>query len=315
MKTGFIGLGSMGKGIARNLLKAGHEVHAYNRTTSRAEELAADGAHVARTITEAAAPGTVLTMLADDRAVEQSVFGEGGVLAALPRGGLHVSLSTISVALSERLAEEHARHGQHYVAAPVFGRPQAAQSAQLVVLAAGPAEAVETARPLLEAIGRKLFTVGSRAPQANVVKLAGNFLIASMIEALSEALALARKSGVEPGKCLEILNTVFQSPVYETYSRIIAEEIFEPAGFKMLLGLKDVRLVLAAGDAAAVPMPLASLIRDHLISGVARGMGEIDWSALSRVVAEDAGLENRNPNGENRSAKDENRKAKTETRS
>ncbi len=290
MKIGFVGLGQMGSGIARNLVKAGHEVHAYNRTASRAEELAADGAQVARTIADAAATGLVFTMLSDDHAVEQCVFGEDGILAALPRGGLHVSLSTISVDFSRRLAEEHAKRGQEYVASPVFGRPQFAESAQLLVVAAGPERAVQKARPLLEAIGRKLFVLGSDAPLANVLKLSGNFLIASMLEALSETFALAGKSGIEPLKCLEILNNIFQSPVYEIYGKIIAEERFEPPGFKMLLGLKDVRLALAAGEAAAVPMPLASLIRDHMISGIARGMGEIDWSAIARVVAEDAGL-------------------------
>jgi len=290
MKIGFVGLGNMGSGMARNLLKAGHEVHAYNRTASRAEELAADGARVAKTIAGAAAPGIVFTMLADDHAVEECVFGDGGILASLPRGGLHISLSTISVALSRRLAEEHSRHGQEYVSAPVFGRPQAAASAHLVVVAAGPAEAIEKARPMLEVMGRKLFILGTDPPQANVLKLSGNFLIAAMIEALGEAFALARKSGIEPLKYLEIMNTLYQSPVYETYGRIIAEERFEPAGFKMLLGLKDVRLVLAAGEAAAVPMPLASLVRDHMVSGIARGMGEIDWSAIGRVAAQDAGL-------------------------
>jgi len=289
MKIGFVGLGNMGSGIARNLIKAGHEVHAYNRTRTRAQDLSREGALVA-TVSEAAATGTVFTMLADDQALEQCVFGDDGILASLPRVGLHVSLSTISVALSRRLAEEHSKHGQQYVAAPVFGRPQAAESAQLVVVAAGPAQGIEKVRPLLEAIGRKLFVLGTDAPQANVLKLAGNFLIASMLEALSEAFALARKSGIDPLKYLEILNTLYQSPVYETYGRIIAEERFEPPGFKMLLGLKDVRLVLAAGETAAVPMPLASLVRDHMISGIARGMGEIDWSAIGRVVAEDAGL-------------------------
>jgi 3-hydroxyisobutyrate dehydrogenase-like beta-hydroxyacid dehydrogenase len=290
MKIGFIGLGNMGIAIARNLLRAGHEVHACNRTSSKAEELARDGATVAKTIADAAATGLVFTMLADDRALEECIFGDKGILASLPSGGLHVSLSTISVALSRRLAEEHAKHRQDYVAAPVFGRPHMAEAGQLAVLAAGPARAIEKARPLLEKIGRKVFTLGEEAPRANVVKLAGNFLIASMLEALSEAVALAVKSGIERSSCLEILNAIFQSPVYEGYGRIIAEERFEPAGFNMRLGLKDVRLVLAAGEAAAVPMPLASLVRDHLISGIARGMGEIDWSALSRVVAQDAGL-------------------------
>lgn len=301
MKIGFAGLGNMGSGIARNLLKAGHEVHVYNRTASRAEELAREGAQVA-TLAEAAATGTVFTMLADDHALEQCVSGDSGILTNLPRGGLHISLSTISVALSRRLAEEHRRHGQDYVSAPVFGRPQAAASAHLVVVAAGPADAVERARPMLEAMGRKLFILGIDAPQANVLKLAGNFLIASMLEALSEAFALARKAGIEPLKYLEIMNTLYQSPIYENYGRIIAEERFEPAGFKMLLGLKDVRLVLEAGEAAAVPMPLASLVRDHMLSGVARGMGEIDWGAIARVVAEDAGIQSRNSKSETRNS-------------
>jgi 3-hydroxyisobutyrate dehydrogenase-like beta-hydroxyacid dehydrogenase len=293
VKVGFIGLGNMGIGIARNLLKAGHEVHAWNRTRGRAEELAGDGARVAENIAEASAAEVVFTMLSDDHATEECVFGDGGILASLPRGGVHVALSTISVALSRRLAEEHPAQGQSYVAAPVFGRPQAAASAHLVIVAAGPVVAVEKARPLLESMGRKLFVLGTDAPQANVLKLAGNFLIASMLEGLAEAFALARKSGIEPLKYLEIMNTVYQSPVYETYGRIIAEERFEPAGFKLLLGLKDVRLVLAAGEAASVPMPLASLVRDHMISGIARGMGEIDWSAVGRVVAEDAGIGDR----------------------
>ena len=290
MKVGFAGLGNMGQPIARNLLKAGHEVVAYNRTRSRAEDLAAVGAQVATSLAEASAPGVVMTMLADDRAVEECAFGQGGILDFLPQGGLHVSLSTISVALCRRLALEHGQRRQGYVAAPVFGRPLAAQSAQLVVVAAGAPEQVERARPLLEPIGRKLLVLGPEAPQASAMKLSGNFLIAAMLEGLSEAFALAEKHGISPAQALEIVKSVFQSPVYEGYGRQMAERRFEPAGFKMTLGLKDVRLVLAAADAASVPMPLASLVHDQLVSGVARGLGEIDWSALARVVAQNAGI-------------------------
>lgn len=290
MKVGFVGLGNMGQPMARNLLKAGHEVVAYNRTRSRAEDLAAAGAQVATSLAEASAPGVVMTMLADDRAVEECIFGESGILDSLPGGGLHVSLSTISVALCRRLAQEHGQRRQGYVAAPVFGRPSAAESAQLVVVAAGPPEAVERARPLLEPIGRKLFVLGPEAPRASALKLSGNFLIAAMLEALSEAFALAEKHGIPSAQALEILNTLFQSPVYEGYGRLMVERRFEPAGFKMTLGLKDVRLVLAAADFLSVPMPLASLVHDQLTSGVARGMGDADWSALSRVIAENAGL-------------------------
>jgi 3-hydroxyisobutyrate dehydrogenase-like beta-hydroxyacid dehydrogenase len=295
MQAGFIGLGNMGQPIARNLLKAGHEIVAFNRTASRAQELASDGARVAATIAEACAPGVVMTMLSDDRAVEECVFGAKGVLDSLPAGGLHISLSTISVELSKRLAQAHAGRAQEYVAAPVFGRPQAAEAAQLVVVAAGPAGPVGRARPLLEAIGRKLFVLGAEASQANVTKLMGNFLIAAALEALSEAFALAEKSGVAPAQALGIVNTIFRSPVYENYGRLIVEESPQPVGFKMLLGLKDARLILAAADGASAPMPLASLVHDHLLSGVARGMGESDWSALAAVVAEEAGIGRKKP--------------------
>ena len=290
MKAGFIGLGNMGQPIARNLLKAGHEIIAHNRTRSRAETLVADGARVAKTIAEACAPGVVLTMLSDDDAVEQTVCGESGVLGALPEGGLHISLTTISVALSRRLGAEHAKRGQSFVASPVFGRPQAAASKALVVAAAGPESAVERARPLLEAIGRKFVVVGADPGLANAVKLAGNFLIASVLEALAEAFALVRKCGVDRTQFLDILASIFQSPVYESYGRLIVEERFEPAGFKMALGLKDLRLVRALADTVSVPMPAAGAVYDHLLSGFARGMGDMDWSAVANLAAESAGV-------------------------
>ena len=291
MQLGFVGLGNMGQPIALNLLRAGHEVTVFNRTRRRAEALQADGARVAETIAEACTAGIVLTMLSDDHALAECMFHENGILDSLPAGGLHVSLSTISVKLTQHLAAKHADLGQRYISAPVFGRPPAAESAELLVVAAGPTEDVERARPLLEVIGRKLVVLGAEPTMATAMKLSGNFVIASMLESLSESFALARKHGIEGAQALEILSTLFRSPVYETYGRIIVEQRFEPAGFKMTLGLKDVRLVLAAADAADMPMPLASLIHDQLISGVARGLGEIDWSAIAKVVAENAGLE------------------------
>jgi 3-hydroxyisobutyrate dehydrogenase-like beta-hydroxyacid dehydrogenase len=290
MNAGFIGLGNMGQPIARNMLKAGHELVVFNRTKRKAHDLVPWNAQVAATVCDACVPNVVVTMLSDDHAVGECVFGENGILNSLPAGGVHVSLSTISVKLSQHLADHHRQRGQSYVASPVFGRPHTAEAAQLVVVAAGPGEATERVRPLLEAIGRKLFVLGEEAPRANALKLAGNFLIASMLEALSEGFTLARKHGIEPAQTLEILNTLFQSPVYEGYGRLMVERRFEPAGFKMTLGLKDVRLILAAADAASVPMPFASLVHDQLTSGVARGMGDIDWAALSRLVAENAGL-------------------------
>jgi len=291
MKAGFIGLGNMGQPMARNLIKAGHGLLVYNRTRSRADELAGEGAVVAASAEEACTPGVVMTMLADDAAVEGTVFGNGGILNALPEGGIHVSFSTIGVALARRLAELHRQRRQDFVASPVFGRPQAAEAAKLLVVAAGPGGAVERCRPLFEAVGDRLFVLGSEAAAANALKLGGNLLIASMLEALGEAFALMRKSGIEPAQFLQIVNgSLFKSPVYENYGKLLVEERFQPPGFKMGLGLKDVRLVLAAGEAVNVPLPLASLIRDHLISGIARGFGELDWSAVAKVVAADAGL-------------------------
>jgi 3-hydroxyisobutyrate dehydrogenase-like beta-hydroxyacid dehydrogenase len=230
-------------------------------------------------------------MLADDHAVESVVFGEDGILQALPKRGVHVSHSTISTSLSRRLAEAHRQNGQQCVSAPVFGRPEAAQAARLVVVAAGPPDAVERCRWELEAVGRKLFVIGSEPAAANTVKLGGNFLIMSMLESLGESIALMRKSDVDPALFLEILNgSLFQSPVYENYGKMISEQRYEPAGFKLRLGLKDVRLVLAAAEKVATPMPLASLIHDNLLTGIAQGMADVDWSAMARVVAQRAGL-------------------------
>jgi 3-hydroxyisobutyrate dehydrogenase-like beta-hydroxyacid dehydrogenase len=292
MEMGFIGLGAMGEPMARNLIKAGHVLKIYNRTRSRAEAMVGHGATLADTPGEASAAGVVASMLADDAAVEGVVFGEHGVLEGLPRGGVHISHSTISTNLSRRLVDAHRQRGQLFIAAPVFGRPDAAQAGRLVVVAAGPREALERVHPVLEAIGRKLSVIGSDSPAANTVKLAGNFLIASMLETLGEAFAFLRKSGVDPAVFLEIMvGSFFQSPVYENYGKLIAEQRYEPAGFKLRLGLKDIRLIMAAADDVAAPMPIASLIRDNLLSGIAQGLGDLDWSAIARVAALKSGLD------------------------
>ena len=292
MDTGLVGLGNMGLPMARNLLQAGHGLTVYNRTRGRAEELAKSGAQVASTPAAACAHGVVMSVLSDDAAVESCVWGEGGILNALPKDGVHICLSTISTDLSRRLAEAHSARGQHFVAAPVFGRPDAAAAARLIVVVAGPPEAIERCKPLLELLGRKVFVLGPDAPAAHTLKLAGNFLIASMLETLAEAFALLRKSNVDPAKLLEIVNDgLFQSPVYESYGRLMLEERFEPAGFALRLGLKDVRLVLRAGETAAAPLPIASLIHDRLLSALARGQGDLDWSSLARVSAASAGLD------------------------
>ena len=291
MEVGMIGLGRMGAGIAKSLLRAGHRLTVYNRTRARAEALRAEGAIVAGSVAEACRGEAVLTMVADDAALETVVFGEVGILASLRRNGIHVSLSTISVALSDRLAAKHAKAGQEYLAAPVFGRPEAAEAAKLSVVAAGPAAVVQRCKPLFETMGPRLFVVGERPSMANVVKLSGNFLIATVLESLAEALAFARKSGVDPGALLEFLTTtMFTAPLYKTYGELIVQGKHEPAGFALPLGLKDVRLVLQAAEAASVPMPIASVLRDRFVTAMARGNQDKDWSVIGRVAAQDAGL-------------------------
>jgi 3-hydroxyisobutyrate dehydrogenase-like beta-hydroxyacid dehydrogenase len=291
MDVGFIGLGNMGAAMARNLIKAGHRVTVYNRSRAKAEALAAEGAQIAETAADACRGEVLITMLADDGAVEAVMFGEGGAGRVLPAGAIHVSMSTISVALSERLCRMHQDAGQIYVAAPVFGRPEAAAAAQLFIMAAGPGAAIEKCRPLFEAMGRETFLVSDRPSDANLVKLSGNFLIAATIECLGEAMALVRKSGIDAHRYIHILtNTLFSAPVYKTYGGIIADERYEPAGFSMTLGLKDVRLALAAAESLQVPMPVASLVRDHFLSGLAQGEGDSDWAALARISARISGL-------------------------
>jgi 3-hydroxyisobutyrate dehydrogenase-like beta-hydroxyacid dehydrogenase len=291
MDIGFVGLGHMGQAMARNLLKAGHHVIAYNRTRSKAEELAAEGAEVAETPSAACRGEAVLTMLADDRAVEGVVLGDDGILAALGPSKAHISMSTISVALSERLAEAHGKAGQVYLAAPVFGRPDVAAAGKLFVVAAGAADAIARHQALFDAVGQRTFVIGESAAAANVVKLSGNFLIAAVLENPGEAFALIRKSGIDEQRYLDILtSTLFSAPIYKTYGGIIAEQRYEPAGFKMSLGLKDIRLALAGGEAKAKPTPIAHLALDHFLAGIAQGEGDSDWSALARIAARNAGL-------------------------
>jgi 3-hydroxyisobutyrate dehydrogenase-like beta-hydroxyacid dehydrogenase len=291
MNVGFIGLGSMGSPMAENLLKAGHTVTAYNRTRARAEALAAKGAQVAATPAEACRGDAVITILADDAALEEIALGAGGILASLRPGAVHIGMSTISVALSARLAQEHARAGSVYVAAPVFGRPEAAAAAKLFVVAAGPAAEMARCQPLFDTMGQKTFNVGEKACAANVVKLTGNFMLAAAVESLGEALALVRKHGLDPAQFLELItSSVFTAPFYKIYGSIMVREAYQPAGFKLPLALKDVRLMLAAGEAAGVPLPIASLVRDHAIAAIARGYGEWDWSAVAKIAAENAGL-------------------------
>lgn len=291
MNVGFVGLGKMGHGMAQNLIGAGHTVTVWNRTAGRGDDLKKLGANVAASPADCARTGIVITMLADDAAVESAVFGENGILKALPAGGLHISSSTISVAFSARLTAAHAAAHQSYVAAPVFGRPEAAAAKKLFVVAAGSTADLSRCQAIFDSIGQRTFIAGAEPHEANTIKVLGNFLIAVTIESFGEAFALARKSGIAPEKFLEILTgTTFTAPFHQTYGGIIAREAYEPAGFAAKLGLKDVRLALQAADAEGVPLPTASLVRDRFLSAVGHGHGEKDWSVIAKMAAEDAGL-------------------------
>jgi 3-hydroxyisobutyrate dehydrogenase-like beta-hydroxyacid dehydrogenase len=291
METGFIGLGHMGQAMAANLVRAGHQVRAWNRTPEKAQDLQAAGAKLAASPAQAAEAGVVITMLSDDAAVRAVLEGQQGLLAGLPQGGLHVSMSTISLELSERLTRLHADHGQRFVAAPVFGRPEAAQAAKLFVAAAGPADQIDRAQPLFDAVGQKLFRLGEHPPAANVVKLCGNFMIMCAIESMAEAMTLAGKAGVNKAKLLEVLTgTLFDAPVYRTYGQILQEGRFRPAGFAAPLGLKDMRLAGAAGEELRAPMPFLGVLRDHLLQAIAQEGEDIDWSGVGLMVQRNAGL-------------------------
>jgi 3-hydroxyisobutyrate dehydrogenase-like beta-hydroxyacid dehydrogenase len=290
--VGFIGLGEMGAAMAANLIAAGILPAVWNRTSAKAAPLVAQGAKLASSPADAAAPGgIVITMLADDAAVEAVVMGDGGFGARLGPAGIHLSMSTIAPATARKLSRYHAEHGSIYVAAPVFGRPDNAALRQLVICTSGPESARLRIRPLLDTMGRAVFEYGDEPGAANVAKLCGNFLIASALEAIGEALAMAEKSGIDRSKLAEMFGkTLFACPVYQRYGEAIAANRYTPAGFKMPLGLKDVELVLATAGAVRTPMPLAALLRERLISGLAKGRDELDWSALALGILDDAGI-------------------------
>ena len=288
---GFIGLGNMGAPIAANLLASGYALTVYNRTAKKAEPLVEKGARrVDRPGEAPSRGGIVITMLADDHAVEE-VVGSEEFLEKLGRGGLHLSMSTISPALARHLAKLHEHAGSAYVAAPVFGRPDAAATRKLWVCISGSAAARTRSLPLLRAVGQGIFEFGDDPGAANVVKLAGNFLIVSAMEAMAEAWTLAEKNGLSRESAASFFSeTLLACPIYKNYGKAIAEKRYTPAGFRLALGLKDVDLVLGAAAQARAPMPLASLLHDRLLAAMARGRQDMDWSALALGASEDAGL-------------------------
>jgi len=290
MKTGFIGLGHMGAAMAANLVKAGHDVTVFNRSPAKRRALLELGAHEATRVADACRGTVVITMLADDTAVADVALGDDGIVGNLPRGALHVSMSTISVALSNKLAQTHAEIGQRFVAAPVFGRPDAAAAAKLFIVAAGDPTAVETCQPLFDALGQKTVAISAEPSAANLVKLSGNFLLAATIEALGEAIALVGKAGIDRRSYVDLLtSTIFPAPAYKTYGGLIADDKFQPAAFAAPLGYKDIRLALAAAETLRVPMPLGSLLHDRFLRLLAQGGECLDWAAIGGLAAQDAG--------------------------
>lgn len=289
---GFIGLGNMGRAMAGSLIKAGYRLRVYNRTPEKAAPLLMQGAVLMSSPSDTAEPGgIVLTMLADDQAVETIVLEEKGILERLGPHGIHVSMSTVSPATARRLAEHHNRHQVTYLAAPVFGRPEAAVAQKLWICLSGPQSAKDLVQPILGTLGQGIFDFGEEPGAANVVKLAGNFLLASAIEALAEALTLAEKNGIDRTRLVAMLSqTLFACPAYQIYGDAIAQEHYKPAGFTVSLGLKDINLVLQTAAAAAVPMPLGSLLHDHFLAMVAQGRADLDWAGVALHVAANAGL-------------------------
>lgn len=287
----FIGLGAMGAPMASSVLRSGVALTVYNRSRERAAPLAAAGAKLADSAAAAVTPGgVVITMLANDAALLDVTLGDAGFADRLGAGGLHISMSTVSPETSHHLAAEHAKRGSLWLSAPVFGRPEAAAAQKLWICQSGAADAKARAKPLLEAMGQAIHDFGDEPGAANVVKLSGNFLILSAVEAMAEALTLAEKSGIDRQALAGFLGqTVFNCPIYQNYGRILASQTYEPAGFKLELGMKDVRLVRDAAESATVPMPLADLLHARLLTSLAKGRGQLDWTAIEMVSAEDAG--------------------------
>ena len=292
---GFVGLGRMGSAMAANLAAGGCPVIAYIRRPDHAAEIRALGVEPKFSIADLFDCDFVISMLPDDRAVRETVFGktgDEGLAAGLKPNAVHLSMSTISTAAAGEFAEEHEKHGQCYVAAPVFGNPDAARARELFIIAAGARDPIERCRPLFDLLGQRTFVIGSDPESANLVKLVGNAMMAATLEMLGEALALVRKRRLDPAAVLDILtSTMFGSRIHKLYGAKMVEQRFVPAGLALPLALKDVRLALAEAEAANVPMPSVSVVRDRMITGLAHSYSELDWSALGLIAAEAAGIE------------------------
>jgi 3-hydroxyisobutyrate dehydrogenase-like beta-hydroxyacid dehydrogenase len=285
MRIGIIGTGAMGRPIAQKLLTAGHSVVVYNRTPERAEALRSRGAEIAMSVTELCKAEVIITMLADDTAVNAVVFESGQFLPAFDSERVHLSMSTISIAMARRLTAAHAGGAGHFVSAPVFGRPEAAEGAALSVVAAGPRPTIDRLSSLFAAIAKGVFVVGEIPLHANVVKICGNALLFSAVEALAEVLAFARHQGVDADVLLDLLTgTLFTAPFYRGYGRLMIDRQFTPPGFRLRLALKDVGLFLEESRGADIATPVVTAVEEQLARGVQRGLQESDVAALAELL-------------------------------
>jgi len=293
MKVGFIGLGIMGGGMARNLLAGGHEVTVWNRTRAKAEALGAAGATVADAPLETAVGADVLiTVLDGDASVGEILFGGGDdLIAALPEGAVHVSMETISVAYAETLTETHKARGRGFVCAPIIGRGDAAEAGELTLIVGGTSADVAHCQPAFEAMSKGVVHVGEEPKTAAIVKLSNNYLIAGALGAMGEAFAVVRKAGVDPQVFYELITgTMFSAPIYTYYGKNIATDIHTPPNFRTPLGVKDITQMIDSAAALGVPMPLGELLQDQLRQAMAAGYEDLDWSAVTRIAARAAGL-------------------------
>lgn len=280
----FIGLGAMGKAIVPNLLEAGHDVTVWNRSPEPVDELVAQGAKRASTLAEAFQSPVVFSMLSNDQAVTE-VFLDSAVLAEAPTGTLHVNLATVSTELARRATDVHAEHGVGYLAAPVFGQVAVAAAGNLNILAAGDPEQIDRVQPLFDVIGTRTWRLGNRPEQANITKIIGNYLLATVIQSMGEAITLAEHSGVNPADLIELLSgTLFPGRIYQAYGTMIAERRFQPPGFTTELGRKDLHLALDAAAEQHIELPLGELLRAAFDDTIANGRGGDDWVAIAELL-------------------------------
>jgi 3-hydroxyisobutyrate dehydrogenase-like beta-hydroxyacid dehydrogenase len=292
-KIGFIGLGNMGINMAKNLISEGYHLQVYNRTISKAEELEQGSITKCKTPAEAAdGVQVVITMLSEDEVLKETVSGKNGILEKLPKNSLHISMSTVSPETSKLLAKQHQDAGSRFLVAPVFGRPEAAATKMLWICTSGNQQSKEIAKPILTCLGQGIFDFGEDISGANVVKIAGNFMIMASLEIMAEAYTLAEKNGLDRLKVAEFFgSTLFNAPIFQNYGKLIAKKQYEPVGFKSKLGYKDARLAFKLSQSSETPMPVGTAVHNRLLAAVAKGWGETDWAeGVGRGVSEDAGL-------------------------